>query len=75
VNTIRVTVEFSTDGRPGMRWERTSTESANAYDLLGRAFEVARREEGTPFGPALAEFFKGALVRKKDLEDLLAELE
>ena len=76
-------------GVPIMRWERTGiapllinqprpdqpeTPTAETFDLLGRAFEVAQREEGAPFAESLLAFFRGAMVRKEDLAEVLAKM-
>jgi hypothetical protein len=72
---------------PLMRWERTARAAplgvaaggpstggtvSETFELLGRAFEVAQREEGAPFREGLVAFFKGALVRNEDLADVVA---
>ena len=76
---------------PVMRWERAAhapvssskspgskgivTPEAATFELLGRAFEVAQREQETPFDAALAAFFRGAMVRKEDVADVLTQME
>src|SRR4051812_22350765 len=70
-----------------MRWERTGAappllghpepglaapELSDTFELLGRAFEVAQREEEAAFAQSLISFFKGAMVRREDLAEVLA---
>lgn len=58
-----------------MRWERNEVASpGSSFELLGRAFEVAQREEGLGFAQAIQAFFKGALVHKEDIADILASM-
>jgi hypothetical protein len=83
---VRIVVEYSASApAPLMRWERVgqvpnfekqtlakpTAPAGETFELLGRAFEVAQREEGAPFRESLAAFFRGALVRKEDLADVL----
>jgi hypothetical protein len=77
---VRIILEYLDDGvtTPTMRWERTGPATGGgAFELLGRAFEVAQREEGeqTAFGEELAAFFKGAMIRKGDVEGTLGWME
>ena len=77
MDEIRVVVEFSRENTsPAMRWERSlpRTESS-VFELLGQAFEVAQRQEGENLERALRAFFKGALVQKQDLADVLGAME
>ena len=75
-------------GAPIMRWERTgvaptlvnhqpvadndTAQTTETFALLGRAFEVAQREEGASFADSLLAFFRGAMVCKDDLTEVLA---
>ena len=79
---VRVVLEYA-DGdthAPTMHWERTASRSAeqspmDTFELLGRAFEVAQREENAAFADALQAFFKGALISKGDVAGVLAQME
>ena len=77
-------------GSPIMRWERMGVSPlqiepsrapesgppvTETFELLGRAFEVAQREEDASFAESLLAFFRGALVRKEDLKEVLASME
>jgi hypothetical protein len=46
--------------------------STETFELLGRAFEVAQREEQSSFAQSLISFFQGAMVGKQDLAEVLA---
>ena len=75
---VRVIIEFMEPGSPdvSMLWERkTTTDGSGTFELLGRSFEVAQREEGACFTDSLVAFFKGAMVRKGDVADVLAQME
>ena len=75
---VRVVIEFMETGAAdaAMRWERMgTTEGSGAFELIGRTFEVAQREEGAGFAEALRAFFKGAMVRKEDVADVLLRME
>jgi hypothetical protein len=85
MSQVRIIVEYSRqDATPLMRWERTaevplfapgtSPAKTDTFELLGRAFEVAQREEGAPFRESLSGFFRGALIRKEDLADVLSHM-
>lgn len=86
MTNVRIIVEYSRQGAdaPQMRWERTgevplfapgtSPGNTDTFELLGRAFEVAQREEGAPFRESLIAFFRGALVRKEDLAEILSHM-
>jgi hypothetical protein len=80
VTQVRIIVEYThqDSGPPVMRWERTAewespadglaaSPNSETFELLGRAFEVAQREENAPFTKSLASFFRGALIRKADV--------
>lgn len=85
---VRVIVEYrqADAPEPVMRWERTGqtpsfaagdpfangTTTSDTFELLGRAFEVAQREEAAPFPESLAAFFRGAMVAREDLAQVLA---
>lgn len=74
MKTVRVVVEYEGEGAgfPAMRWEREAgTQGAGTFELLGRAFEVAQREEGPRFTEALHAFFRGAVVGKADVEEAM----
>jgi len=74
VKTVRVVIEYGKDGAgyPSMRWEREApAEHAGTFEALGRAFEVAQREEGANFTEALRAFFRGAVIGKADVEEVL----
>ena len=77
VMQARVIIEFMEPGAAAaMRWERTAaTDGGGTFELLGRAFEVAQREETAGFTESLLAFFKGAMVRKGDLADILSRME
>jgi hypothetical protein len=76
---------------PTLRWERIAKtnalmgapakdappggEGAATFELLGRAFELAQREEDATFASALAAFFRGALIRKEDLGEVFLRME
>jgi len=75
---VRIIVEYRDDGasEPVMRWERSAaTDGCGTFELLGRAFEVAHREDGAAFGEGLAAFFKGAMIRKGDVEGMVGWME
>ena len=74
---VRVVIEFMEPGAAAaMRWERTTaTDGGGAFELIGRAFEVAQREAGSEFTESLLAFFKGAMVRKGDVADVLPRME
>ena len=77
MKTVRVVVEYGKEGSgyPAMRWEReAATANAGTFEVLGRAFEVAQREEGANFAEALAALFKGALIGKADVEEVLKRM-
>ena len=57
---------------PGLR---PAADDLATFELLGRAFEVAQREEEASFGDALAAFFRGALIRREDVMELLGRME
>ena len=82
---VRIVVEYSgPTSAPLMRWERVAQTgnftavappkiappASDTFELLGRAFEVAQREEGAPFRESLIAFFRGAMVAKEDLTDI-----
>jgi hypothetical protein len=78
VKHVHVIIEFMEPGAPAaaMRWERRSTtEGGGTFELIGRSFEVAQREEGAGFAESLMAFFKGAVVRKEDVADVLSRME
>ena len=64
---IRVVIEFE-DAEAGMRWERSG---ADAFELLGRAFEVMQRETEAGLPPALQAFLRGAVLQKEDVVEAL----
>ncbi len=78
---VRIIIEYAEEGHtPSMRWERRGASAGGGtFELLGRAFEVAQREEagaeGTGFALALAAFFRGAIVRKEDVAEVLQQME
>jgi hypothetical protein len=65
-----VILEFKPEADSGdaTRWERSGVGANKAFELLGRAFEVAQRETGEDFGAALQAFFRGALIGGKDVQ-------
>ncbi|HVT79340.1 MAG TPA: hypothetical protein VHM90_01680 [Phycisphaerae bacterium] len=69
MKNVRVVVEFENPqtGARLMRWEHTAAAEAAAFELLGRAFEVAQREEAAAFPGALQAFLRGALLEKEDV--------
>jgi len=78
VKQVRVVIEFMEPGEAtaSMRWERIAAKDCcGAFELLGRAFEVAQREEGTGFTESLLAFLRGAMVRKGDMADILPRME
>ncbi len=56
-----------------MRWEKRAPAETSAFELLGRAFEVAQREETCSIGEAVGAFLRGALLQKQDVIDALGE--
>lgn len=74
---VRVVIEYTRAGdTPEMRWERqVASENCGTFELLGRAFEVAQREQDEPFMEAIRAFFKGALLNRGDLADVLQRME
>ena len=71
---VRVVIEYREEGadKAAMRWERESALGKdNTFELLGRAFEVAQREEGVAFADALLAFFRGALIAHEDVAEVL----
>ena len=74
----RIIIEFkeSADAHPLMRWERAAGDQAHAaFTLLGRAFEVTRRECDGDFREAFAAFLRGAMIQKEDVAEILAHLD
>ena len=74
----RIIVEFRRTPQHDayMRWEReTDAQNVDAFQLLGRAFEIARRESDGDFHEALAAFFHGAMIQKEDVAELLLRLD
>jgi hypothetical protein len=78
VPECRITIEFkqAADQPAFMRWERAAdAQLLGAFTLLGRAFEVARRECDGDFRQALAAFLAGAMIQKEDLAEILPHLD
>jgi hypothetical protein len=75
---VRLVLEFTTQGAaaPTMRWERTAPAdgTADAFELLGRAFEVAQREQAAAFDRSLIAFFRGAMIQRPDVDAVLAKM-
>ena len=69
-----VVLEFKGEGHDAMRWERAGTGPEKTFELLGRAFEIAQRETEASFAPALAAFFRGALINKEDVAAALESM-
>jgi hypothetical protein len=55
-----------------MRWERAASDGS-AFELLGRAFETAQREDASSLADTLQAFFRGAMLQKQDVLDALAK--
>jgi hypothetical protein len=71
-----VVFEMSEGGEVKVRWERAEQASGEqVFELLGRAFEVAQREAGVGFAEAMTAFFRGAMVGKGDVEEVLRRME
>ena len=68
-----VTLAFKSLGEnaDAMRWQREGTGPGKAFELLGRAFEIAQRETDEGLAQALEAFFRGALLRKEDVAAVL----
>ena len=68
-----VVLEFKSDSThpDTMRWESAGTGPDKAFELLGRAFEVAQRETGEDFAVAVRAFFRGALIGREDAQGVL----
>ena len=49
-------------------------EESSAFGLLGRAFEAAQREEKRSFEEGLLAFFRGAMIQREDLEQVLRRM-
>src|SRR5437868_3801541 len=82
VAQVRVIVEYIEAGAvaPAMRWERMCPSNSGlaegeTFELLGRAFEVAQREEGAGFAESLAAFLKGAMIRKQDVLNAMMDID
>ncbi len=59
-----------------MRWEQQCpAEGAGAFQMLGRAFELAQRDTGTSFPEALVAFLRGASIQKADVLEALQRAE
>lgn len=73
---VRVVVEFFEKNElPVMRWEHGSEgDDGGAYELLGRAFDVALREDPAPLPTALNAFLRGAMLSTQDVTDSLERL-
>ena len=68
----RVVFEMTEAGAVKVRWERCAEGNDVAvFELLGRAFEVGQREAGINFSQAMEAFFRGAMVGKGDVEEVL----
>ena len=73
---VRVVIEYITEKGPVMRWERQSLAGrVGAFELLGRAFEVAQREQGEGLDEALKAFFRGAMMTRDDVAEALPSME
>ncbi len=73
---VRVVIEYTGDstgaGGESMRWERQCTaRDGTVFELLGRAFELAQREEEMGLPDAVAAFCKGAMVTKEDIVEAM----
>lgn len=76
MKTVRIVLEFKdlkTSGRV-MRWERVASDGS-AFELLGRAFEAAQREEPSSVGESLQAFLRGAMLQKQDVIDALGNIQ
>ena len=75
MKNVRISLEYlDADGSPTMRWERhAASDAGGTFELLGRAFEVAQREDAANFSMALASFLRGAMVGRQDVLDALAD--
>ncbi len=75
MKTVRVVIEYGREGAGDIRrcgGEREGqAEKAGTFETLGRAFEVAQREEGAGFAEALVAFFRGAVMGRADVEEVL----
>jgi len=73
VTQVRVAIEYvGADTAMTMRWERQGAiGNCTAFELLGRAFEVALREEGKGIQEAMTAFFHGALLTREDVLELM----
>ncbi|HUO09972.1 MAG TPA: hypothetical protein VM008_16830 [Phycisphaerae bacterium] len=74
---VKVAFEIRDDsGESSMRWEQQCTaKSVGPFELLGRAFETAQRDTGTPFQEAVVAFLKGASIQKEDIIEALQRVE
>ncbi|MGN6367577.1 MAG: hypothetical protein ACTHN5_04885 [Phycisphaerae bacterium] len=74
---VKVVLEFwDHAGEPTTRWEQQcAAEKCGAFQLLGRAFELAQRDTGVSFQEALAALLKGASLQKADVIEALQRVD